>query len=151
MTSEPDKVLLFKIVMMVLIPIFYKQMGTLVWGNAQKASIHYIDMVYVKNVNVSTAFYEKILGIKPDNLRPTSSSFSLDFGKLILSLSANEWQPTGTYNLSFGANKIENSYEDFIAMEIPILQPLIEIEGKRAFIALDPDGNKITIYKPKVI
>lgn len=87
------------------------------------------------------------MGIKPKSVRPTSTSFSLTCGSFVLSLATRDWQTTGTYKLAFSNQEIEKAYEDFVAMDIPLITSLIEIDGQKAFVALDPDGNKVIIYK----
>ena len=112
--------------------------------------------LYVDNTEVSTAFYEKLLGRAPVATFPNYVSFEFENG-LYLSLwskNAKNFVSGGTghrFELSFlvaDNEAVTSIYEKWQADAVEIEQPLHEAVFGLTFVATDPDGHRIRVCIP---
>lgn len=109
-------------------------------------------LLFVKEPLKSTQFYQKALGISPLEQSETFALFALSNGIMLGLWSYKTAQPEVTANP--GASEIAFSYDnpDLLCKEwkkqgILIAQEPTQMDFGRTFVALDPDGHRIRIYR----
>ena len=110
-------------------------------------------ILYVDNVETSTAFYKSIFGEGPVEAFPGFSVFSLKDGFILGLQSKHDIEPKpqpafGGFELCLSDISIEEVdaiYRDFKARNIPMALPPSRLEFGYTFVALDPDGHRIRL------
>lgn len=109
-------------------------------------------LLFVKNPIDSGQFYTKFLGIEPIEQSPTFVSFMLQNGVLLGLWSRFTAEPAvqaaaGASEICFSVENIDELYESWGKMGITILQKPTDMDFGRSFVAIDPDGHRIRVYK----
>lgn len=109
-------------------------------------------ILYVANPHTSSAFYQDVLGIKPEEASPTFHSFRLSNG-MGLGLKARHavespTENTGSGELAFiveNNQQVDDLFAQWQAKEITIPVPPTGLPYGYTFLALDPDGNRLRV------
>jgi predicted enzyme related to lactoylglutathione lyase len=109
-------------------------------------------LLFVKNPIESGRFYTKFLGIEPIEQSPTFVSFMLANGVLLGLWSRFTSEPSvhvsaGASEICFSVDNVDQIYEEWGAHGITIIQKPTDMDFGRTFVAIDPDGHRIRIYK----
>lgn len=115
-------------------------------------------LLFVDNPAASATFYAQLLGAQPVESSPTFALFALPSGlKLGLwSRGSAEPAPTGAPGSSeiavaLASNaSVEETYAEWRARGLPIIQPPTEMDFGRTCVTADPDGHRIRIFHPHV-
>jgi len=111
-------------------------------------------LLFVKNPLDSGSFYGRLLNLKPIEESPTFVLFALTNGVMLGLWSRATAEPVvltdgGGSELAFSEEDVDALYEKWYKQGIPIAQKPTEMDFGRTFVALDPDGHRIRIYKLK--
>jgi len=109
-------------------------------------------LLFVKNPLESGDFYKKFLDLQPIEESPTFVSFMLSNGVLLGLWSRFTAEPlvqasAGASEICFEADDIDAVYNEWGKQGITIIQKPSEMDFGRTFVAIDPDGHRIRIYK----
>lgn len=108
-------------------------------------------VLYVSNIAASSRFYEELLGSKPEETLSTFHRFKLASG-MSLAIKTKEsvippvTQENGNGELAFivdDMNKVDKLHKEWQACKRNILMPPTELCYGYAFVAGDPDGNRL--------
>jgi predicted enzyme related to lactoylglutathione lyase len=107
-------------------------------------------VLYVDNLQVSSAFYQDLLGIKPEQASATFHSFKLSNGMGLGLKAKHSVEPPANENsggeLAFtlaNNREIDVLFEAWQKKEIVISQSPTVAPWGYNFVALDPDGNRL--------
>ncbi|MDP1604261.1 MAG: VOC family protein [Legionella sp.] len=110
-------------------------------------------VLYVDNLTITSAFYQDILGMKPEEASPSFHAFKLSNG-MSLGLKTRETvepPPTdknGSGELAFILDtheKVNDLFAKWQAKGITIPLPPTLVMYGYTFLALDPDGNRLRV------
>jgi len=109
-------------------------------------------LLLVKNPIESAAFYSKFFGIKPIEQSPTFVMFMLTNGVMLGLWSIYTVEPKtmalpGATEICFAVEDVDAIYNVWGLQGITIIQKPIDMDFGRTFVAIDPDGHRIRIYK----
>ncbi len=109
-------------------------------------------LLFVANPQKSSLFYQQILGIKPLESSPTFAMFGLKNGVMLGLWSRYTAEPRveaapGAQDICFPAEDVDALYEAWGKLHVAISQKPTDMDFGRTFVALDPDGHRIRIYK----
>lgn len=105
-------------------------------------------ILYVNDLTVSSKFYQDLLGIKPEELSPTFTKFTLSNG-MGLGLKIQPKPSTGDNSsgeLAFSLNshlEVDTLFTQWQQKGISIAAPPALLPFGYTFLALDPDGNHL--------
>ncbi|AJC18719.1 MULTISPECIES: VOC family protein [Pandoraea] len=115
------------------------------------------DMVnlYVASPPESAGFYAELFGMEPVEASPGFALFTLPTGmKLGLwarySVAPTVIAPPGGSEVVFPVQSkahVDATWEDWSARGITILQAPTDMDFGRTFVASDPDGHRLRVYK----
>ncbi len=110
-------------------------------------------LLFVKDPLQSAPFYEQILGLKPVEQSPTFTAFALTNGVLLGLWSSKTAEPLvsaqpGATEIAFAENNIDELFARWKEMGVSMAQEPTDMDFGRTFVALDPDGHRIRVYKP---
>lgn len=110
-------------------------------------------ILYVDSPAGSAAFYAELLGHPPAEASETFAMFPLPGGTGLGLWSRHTVEPAaaatgGGTELAFITADVDALHADWSARGIAILQPPTELDFGRAFVALDPDGHRLRVFKP---
>lgn len=109
-------------------------------------------LLFVENPRKSGLFYQDILGIKPIEESATFVMFALKNGVMLglwsrYTAEPRVEAPAGALEVCFAADDVDSLYEAWGKKHVTIAQKPTEMDFGRTFVALDPDGHRIRIYK----
>lgn len=109
-------------------------------------------LLFVKNPIESAAFYSKLLGLKPIEQSLTFALFVLSNGVKLGLWSRHTAEPTvnapaGACEICFAAENVDAAYDAWSTQGITMIQEPTEMDFGRTFVAIDPDGHRIRVYK----
>ena len=112
-------------------------------------------MLYVADAQRSADFYENILGRKPVQASPGYSMFALDNG-----ITLGMWKrdtvepapeaPAGGGELCFAQDSdaaVDERFAEWTGQGMVVAQKPTRMSFGYTFVALDPDGNRLRVYK----
>lgn len=109
-------------------------------------------VLYVDNLLVSSAFYQDLLGIKPEEDSPTFHSFKLSNGMGLGLKAKHSVEPPveehggGELAFTLDNNKeVDALFVEWQKKEMRICQPPTAVPYGYTFLALDPDGNRLRV------
>ncbi len=110
-------------------------------------------ILYVDNPAKSAAFYGALLGREPIEQSPTFAMFPLRDGAALGLWSRHTVEPGpeaagGGGEVAFVAADVDAVHADWAARGLSILQPPIDLDFGRTFVALDPDGHRLRVFRP---
>ena len=106
-------------------------------------------------IDVSRAFYERLLGVAADDTVPSRLYFHL--GDVILAVIDWGVEDRGTFqptpeNLYLATDELDTVYERAVAANATVVSPVEERPwGERSFYCLDPDGNRLCFVDDKTL
>ena len=113
-------------------------------------------VLYVDNLLVSSAFYQDLLGIKPEEDSPTFHSFKLSNGMGLGLKAKHSVEPpaneNGSGELAFtldNNSEVDALFVEWQKKEMSISQPPSTVPYGYTFVALDPDGNRLRVVSLK--
>ncbi|KTD76561.1 VOC family protein [Legionella waltersii] len=109
-------------------------------------------VLYVDNLLVSSAFYQDLLGIKPEEDSPTFHFFKLSNGMGLGLKAKHSVEPSATENgngeLAFTLDnhrEVDALFVEWQGKEIGMAQSPTVVPYGYTFLALDPDGNRLRV------
>jgi catechol-2,3-dioxygenase len=113
-----------------------------------------IVMLYVYDMEKSKHFYTEIVGLPvvPELSDVNFIALSPATGSLIALENANllpvgQAKPAGSFELGFAVDDVDQVYEQWVAAAVAMISGPEEMPFGRAFLAKDPDGHYITVYR----
>lgn len=112
-------------------------------------------VLYVDNLLISSAFYQDLLGINPEESSPTFHSFKLSNG-MSLGLKTKHTveapaEKNGGGELAFAlenSKKVDELFAAWQEKEITVLTPPTSLPYGYTFLAQDPDGHRLRVVSP---
>lgn len=109
-------------------------------------------LLSVTNPIKSAEFYSKLLGLEPIEQSSTFALFSLPNGVLLGLWSRQTAEPqvtaqAGGSEICFSAENVDEVFEGWRKNDIPMAPVPTEMDFGRTFVALDPDGHRIRVYR----
>jgi len=109
-------------------------------------------LLFVINPQKSALFYRDILEITPIEESPTFVMFALRNGVMLGLWSCYTAEPrveetAGAAEICFAADDVDSLYESWGKKHVTMAQKPTDMDFGRAFVALDPDGHRIRVYK----
>lgn len=109
-------------------------------------------LLFVENPLISSSFYSRLLRQKPLEESPTFALFALSHEVKLGLWSKKTAEPAvsalaGGAEIAFSYEEVDKLYTEWLALGIPMLQPPTDMDFGRTFVALDPDGHRIRVYK----
>jgi catechol 2,3-dioxygenase-like lactoylglutathione lyase family enzyme len=113
-------------------------------------------ILYVASPPASAAFYADLLGRPPVESSPTFAMFALASGVMLGLWSRDTVLPAatglaGSGELAFAldhADAVHAVHADWSKRGLQIVQPPIDLDFGRTFVALDPDGHRLRVFVP---
>lgn len=109
-------------------------------------------LLFVANPQKSSLFYQEILEVRPVEESPTFVMFALKNGVMLglwskYTAEPRVEAPAGALEICFPADNVDALYEDWGKKHVTIAQKPTDMDFGRTFVALDPDGHRIRIYR----
>ncbi len=109
-------------------------------------------LLFVDSPSKSGEFYQRVLGCEPIEAHPTFQLFQLDDATQLGLWSRNTAEPSvagtaGGAEICFAHEDVDAVYACWINWGIPIAQIPTDMDFGRTFVALDPDGHRIRVYR----
>jgi catechol 2,3-dioxygenase-like lactoylglutathione lyase family enzyme len=109
-------------------------------------------LLFVANPQKSSLFYQELLEMKPVEQSPTFAMFALKNGVMLglwskYTAEPRVEAPAGALEVCFPTDDVDALYEAWGKKEVTIAQKPTDMDFGRTFVALDPDGHRIRIYK----
>lgn len=110
-------------------------------------------ILYVDSPARSAGFYADLLGHPPAEASETFAMFPLPGGTGLGLWSRHTVEPAATASgggteLAFITEDVDALHADWSGRGLTILQPPTELDFGRSFVALDPDGHRLRVFKP---
>ena len=109
-------------------------------------------LLFVENPQQSGVFYQELLGLAPVQNSPTFVMFMLKNGVALGLWSRHTAEPAvsligGGSEICFPADDVDAVYNTWQQKGIPIIQKPTDMDFGRTFVAVDPDGHRIRVYR----
>jgi predicted enzyme related to lactoylglutathione lyase len=109
-------------------------------------------LLFVHNPVESAHFYKNLFNVEPIELSPTFALFSLSNGVQLGLWSRYTAEPlvtasAGAAEICFSTDNVDEMYEAWGNKGITMIQKPTDLDFGRTFVAIDPDGHRIRIYK----
>ncbi len=109
-------------------------------------------LLFVSNPQKSSLFYQELFEMKPIEESPTFVMFALKNGIMLGLWSKYTAEPrvevpAGALEVCFPTDDVDALYAAWGQKHLTIAQKPTEMDFGRTFVALDPDGHRIRIYK----
>jgi catechol 2,3-dioxygenase-like lactoylglutathione lyase family enzyme len=113
-------------------------------------------LFFVDSPAASAAFYGNLFGLEPLEASPTFALFALSSGLMLGLWSRHTAEPrpgaqAGGTELGLTVNDsaaVDATYADWEGRGLAILQPPVDLDFGRTFVALDPDGHRLRVFAP---
>jgi predicted enzyme related to lactoylglutathione lyase len=120
-------------------------------GTSTMADFNFV-ILYVDSPPASGSFYADLLGKAPVEASPTFVMFALDSGVMLGLWSRHTVEPAAT---PVGGGEIAVTVDDVDAVHADwsnrglriVLEPT-DMDFGRTFVALDPDGHRLRVFRP---
>jgi catechol 2,3-dioxygenase-like lactoylglutathione lyase family enzyme len=101
----------------------------------------------------SAAFYRDLLGCEPIEQSDTFAMFPLREGAALGLWSRHTIEPAatatgGATEICFVDADVDAAHADWHARGLAIAQPPTDMDFGRTFVALDPDGHRLRVFRP---
>ena len=111
-------------------------------------------ILFVSNPLNSSTFYEKILELKLLEVSPTFALFGLHDGVSLGLWSSQTAEPAvlakgGGSEIAFSEEDVDGLYRKWADQGVAMAQEPTDMDFGRTFVALDPDGHRIRVYRLK--
>ena len=112
-----------------------------------------LTIFYVESPAASARFYEKLLDRAPVEASPTFAMFALDGGGMLGLWARAEVKPNAAHlggggELAFQVPDVDAAHAEWAARGATILQPPMDLDFGRNFLAVDPDQHRLRVFKP---
>ena len=109
-------------------------------------------LLFVKNVSTSADFYGRLFKLQPVEQAPTFALFILSNGVKLGLWSRYTAEPAvttqpGASEICFSTEDVDAAYQAWGKLGIAVAQAPTDMDFGRTFVALDPDGHRIRVYK----
>ncbi len=110
-------------------------------------------ILYVDSPAASAEFYQRLLGRAPLEASATFAMFRC--GPINLGLwSRHTVAPAaqaagGGGEIAFAVADVDATHADWSARGLTIVQPPTDMDFGRTFVALDPDGHRLRVFRPE--
>ena len=108
-------------------------------------------VLYVKDINISKAFYTGLLGRSPKELSPTFMSYQLDSGMVLELWQLDKVHPAAS--MTGGGSElcivlpdhdsVNRLFEEWKGRGVEFVQPPAKAVFGLTFVARDPDGHRL--------
>jgi predicted enzyme related to lactoylglutathione lyase len=109
-------------------------------------------LLYVDSPAASGTFYGDLLGKAPVEASPTFVMFALDSGVMLGLWSRHTVEPAATpaggSEIAVTVEDVDAVYADWSAWGLRIVQEPTDMDFGRTFVALDPDGHRLRVFRP---
>jgi predicted lactoylglutathione lyase len=108
--------------------------------------------LFVKDLNKSAEFYESLGFDKRKDKDNTITIYSNWFWVKLVSAESNQKSEIDNAQIIMylGCDNVDEFYDEVISKGYKTLsEPANTVSGDREFVLLDPDGNKLAIFKRK--
>jgi catechol 2,3-dioxygenase-like lactoylglutathione lyase family enzyme len=111
-------------------------------------------VLFVADVATSARFYADLLGSGPVEQSPGFAAFALPSG-LMLGLWAEKTATPevtavpGAMELTFTEPDVDAVHRAWVKKGLRIAAPPADLEFGRTFLALDPDGHRLRVFRPR--
>lgn len=111
-------------------------------------------LLFVKDPLESGRFYERLLGISPVEAAPTFVLFVLGNGVKLGLWSRETAEPkvtaqAGGSEICFSEDNVDQLYEHWSKLGVAMAQVPTDMDFGYTFVALDPDGHRIRVFRLK--
>jgi predicted enzyme related to lactoylglutathione lyase len=108
---------------------------------------------FVRSPLESAAFYQRLFDVEPVEASPTFAMMPLPNGVMLGLWSSATAEPTvtatpGGSELCFVAPDVDAVHADWCARGVDVLQSPTEMDFGRTFVAVDPDGHRLRVFRP---
>jgi predicted enzyme related to lactoylglutathione lyase len=109
-------------------------------------------ILYVENPLASAEFYQGLLGVAPLEASATFAIFRLACGASLGLWSRHTVEPAaagapGAGEMAFPVEDVDAVHRDWVRRGLPVLQAPTEMDFGRSFVARDPDGHRLRVYR----
>ncbi|MFC0227010.1 VOC family protein [Serratia aquatilis] len=112
-------------------------------------------IIYVDSPERSADFYQRLLGAEPVELSPTFAMFVFNNGFKLAMWSKHTVEPAakavgGGTEICFVCQQpeqVDDIYQQWLAKGLTIAQHPLEMDFGYTFVAEDPDGHRLRVYK----
>lgn len=110
-------------------------------------------ILYVESPTESARFYAELLGQPPAEASATFAMFPLQGGVGLGLWSRHTVEPAATPaggggEVAFISDDVDATFVAWRALGLAIAQPPTDMDFGRSFVALDPDGHRLRVFKP---
>lgn len=110
-------------------------------------------ILLVDDPALSARFYRDLFGVEPVEQSPTFAMFALPSGIAIGLWSRHTVEPPvtggpGSTELCFLEEDVDRMYGAWATRGVAIAQTPTELDFGRTFVALDPDGHRLRVFRP---
>ncbi len=111
-----------------------------------------IIILFVESPYASRLFYEKLLKLQPIEASPTFVMFALSNGTMLGLWSRYTAEPrvearAGCSEICLSEQEVDKLYEIWGSQGVVMAQKPTDMDFGRCFVALDPDGHRIRVYR----
>jgi predicted enzyme related to lactoylglutathione lyase len=101
----------------------------------------------------SACFYRDLFGLEPVEQSPTFAMFALPSGIAVGLWSRRTVEPPmaggpGATELCFMEADVDEMHEAWASRGVAIAQAPTDLDFGRTFVALDPDGHRLRVFRP---
>src|SRR5262245_1040596 len=112
-------------------------------------------VLFVTDVPASARFYTDLLGSEPAEQSPGFAAFALPSGLMLGLWATKTAMPPvtaapGAMELTFTEADVDAVHRAWVNKGLRIVAPPANLEFGRTFLALDPDGHRLRVFKPGV-
>jgi len=108
-------------------------------------------VLYVKDINISKAFYTGLLGSSPRELSPTFMSYQLDSGMVLELWQLDKVHPAASTTgggtevciVLPDHDAVNRLYDEWKGRGVEFAQPPVKAVFGLTFVAKDPDGHRL--------
>ena len=110
-------------------------------------------LLLVADPAASAVFYQELLGRAPVEQSPTFAMFALPTGVNLGLWARATVEPApgaaaGAAELGFVEDDVDGVHAAWAARGVRIAQPPVDLDFGRTFVALDPDGHRVRVFRP---
>lgn len=109
-------------------------------------------LVYVSDVERSTAFYSDLFGMEPQMVTPRYVPYEVAPGVLFALWNGGVTPPSDTPRTSEvglmipgGGEAVDDVFRAWVAKGVAVVEPPADAPFGRTFVAADPDGNLLRV------
>jgi catechol 2,3-dioxygenase-like lactoylglutathione lyase family enzyme len=111
-------------------------------------------VLFVADVHASARFYADLLGSEPVEASPGFAAFALPSGVMLGLWAAKTATPEvtaapGAMELTFTEADVDAIHRAWVKKGLRIAAPPADLEFGRTFLALDPDGHRLRVFRPR--